>query len=105
MRVAHEFVTWVESHGHTLHTVSQDLIDNWLAHGTTREREVRPFLHWANQRGLTRGVGAPARVPTLPVAFITEEEQLDSSTVASPTTPSPSTFVPVGASCCFTGST
>lgn len=77
VRVAHEFVTWVESHGHTLHTVSQDLVDNWLANGTTRECEIRPFLHWANQRRLTGGVAAPARIPSLPAAFITEEEQLE----------------------------
>jgi hypothetical protein len=52
-------------------------VDNWLAHGTTREREVRPFLHWADQRGLTTGVCAPARKPALPVAFLAEEEQLE----------------------------
>ena len=25
--------------------------DNWLANGATRHREIRQFLHWANQRG------------------------------------------------------
>jgi hypothetical protein len=77
VRVAHEFLARIETKGYTLNTVCQDLVDNWLANGTTRECEIRPFLHWANQRRLTGGVVAPARIPSLPAAFLSEEEQLE----------------------------
>ena len=77
VRVAHEFMTFVAERGYALDTVGQDLVDNWLAHGTSREHEIRPFLNWADQRGLTTGVTAPARKPALPAAFLSEEEQLE----------------------------
>ncbi|MCW2688662.1 MAG: hypothetical protein JWR37_3552 [Mycobacterium sp.] len=96
VRVAHEFLTWVEAQGHTLVTVPQDLVDNWLANGTTRHHEIRQFLHWASQRGLTTGVSAPALKPTQPTAFISEEDSSNSCTDASPTKPSPLNFVPAG---------
>jgi hypothetical protein len=77
VRVAHEFMTFIADRGHALGTVGQDLVDNWLAQGTSREREIRSFLNWADQRGLTTGVAAPARKPGLPAAFLSEEEQLE----------------------------
>jgi hypothetical protein len=77
MRVAHEFMTFIADRGYALDTVGQDLVDNWLARGTSREHEIRPFLKWADQRGLTTGVTAAARKPALPVAFVSEEEQLN----------------------------
>jgi hypothetical protein len=77
VRVAHEFMTFIADRGYALGTVGQDLVDTWLAQGTSREREIRSFLNWADQRGLTTGVAAPARKPGLPAAFLSEEEQLE----------------------------
>jgi hypothetical protein len=77
IRVAHDFLTWIEAQRNTLATVPQDLVDNWLANGTTQRHEIRQFLHWANQRGLTTGVSAPALKPAQPTVFLDEEEQLE----------------------------
>jgi hypothetical protein len=66
MRVAHEFLTWIDDHEHTLATLRQDLVDRWLASGKARRYEIRQFLHWTTQRGLTAGVSAPALKPMQP---------------------------------------
>jgi len=76
VRVAHEFLAWIQSQGHTVATVGQDLVDNWLANGTAWHHEIRPFLHWANQRGLSTGVSAPATKPAQPTVFLDEQTQL-----------------------------
>ncbi|WP_199559469.1 hypothetical protein [Mycobacterium avium] len=52
-------------------------IDNWLAHGTWRHREIRPFLHWTTQRRITHGASAPANRPSPPSVFIDEATHLE----------------------------
>lgn len=76
VRVAHEFLEWIGASGHTLEALRQDHVDAWLARGTSRNYEIRQFLHWANQRGLTTGVSAPAAKPQQPSIFIAEDEHL-----------------------------
>ncbi|WP_425004948.1 hypothetical protein [Mycolicibacterium sp. S3B2] len=76
VRIAHEFLAWLDSQQHSLATLRQDHVDAWLANGSARHYEIRPFLHWANQRGLTTDVSAPARKPAQPSVFLDEDEQL-----------------------------
>jgi hypothetical protein len=77
IRVAHEFLTWMDDHEHTLATLRQDLVDNWLASGKARHYEIRPFLHWTTQRGLTAEVSAPALKPMQPTIFLNDDHQLE----------------------------
>ncbi len=76
LRIANELLTWMDLCGHTLQTLRQDHVDAWLASGASRRYEIRQFLHWANQRGLTAGVSAPAVKPQQPSIFIAEDEHL-----------------------------
>ncbi|APT09641.1 hypothetical protein BS641_04635 [Mycobacterium avium subsp. hominissuis] len=77
MCVALEFLAWLETRGRTLATMDQADIDNWLAHGTWRHREIRPFLHWTTQRRITHGASAPANRPSPPSVFIDEATHLE----------------------------
>ena len=75
--VALEFLAWLETRGSTLTTMDQGDVDNWLADGTWRHREIRPFLHWTTQRRITHGTSAPAHRPSAPSVFIEEAAHLD----------------------------
>jgi hypothetical protein len=75
--VALEFLSWLETRGRTLASLDQGDIDSWLAHGTWRHREIRPFLHWTTQRRITHGARAPANRPSPPSVFIEEAAHLE----------------------------
>ena len=74
--VALEFLAWIEDRGRTLDTIDQGDVDHWLANGTRRHREIRPFLKWTTQRRLTRSISAPANRPNPPSIFIEESANL-----------------------------
>ncbi len=75
--VASEFLTWLDTRRRTLATINQADIDTWLADGTWRHREIRPFLHWTTQRRITHGASAPAGHPSPPAVFIEEAAHLE----------------------------
>jgi hypothetical protein len=75
--VALEFLAWLETRGRTLTTMDQGDVDSWLADGTWRHREIRPFLRWTTQRRITRGASAPAHRSGPPSVFIDEAAHLD----------------------------
>jgi hypothetical protein len=75
--VALEFLAWLDTRGRNLATVNQADIDNWLAQGTWRHREIRPFLHWTTQRRITHDASAPANQPSPPSVFIEETAHLE----------------------------
>ncbi|MDX3523292.1 hypothetical protein [Streptomyces scabiei] len=47
------FLDWLDEQQLTLATVTQDNLDHWLTSGPRRRHDIRPFLTWAHQRGLT----------------------------------------------------
>ncbi|MHA5054183.1 hypothetical protein [Streptomyces sp. SD15] len=47
------FLTWLDEQQLALATVTQDNLDHWLTSGPRRRHDVRSFLTWAHQRGLT----------------------------------------------------
>ncbi|MGK2881781.1 MAG: hypothetical protein ACSLE6_13640 [Mycobacterium sp.] len=77
VRVALEFLAWIDDRGRTLTTIDQGDVDAWLANGNWRHREIRGFLHWTCQRRITDGMSAPANYPGQPSIFIDEADQLD----------------------------
>lgn len=78
IRVALEFLEWLQDQELSLDTMNQADVDRWLAPGGSRRPEIRPFLQWAVTRRLTYGVSAPARKPVPPSQFVDESENLDS---------------------------
>lgn len=77
VRVALEFLAWLDERGRPFPDFDQGDVDTWLATGNWRHREIRPFLRWTTQRRLTIGVDAPAETPTPPSVFIAEATHLD----------------------------
>ena len=77
IRVALEFLEWLEDRGQSLDTMKQADVDKWLAECGSRRKEVRLFLHWSVARRLTGEVSAPALKPAAPSLFVDEAEQLD----------------------------
>ena len=54
------FLTWLDQRGQTLGTLRQREVDDWLTDGPQRH-EIRPFLRWTSERGLTAVIEVPAR--------------------------------------------
>jgi hypothetical protein len=68
------FLAWLDQRGQTLRTLRQPDVDDWLA-GGPQHHEIRPFLRWTSDRGLTPGIEVPARpvrTQTRPVMTDTE---------------------------------
>jgi ribosomal protein L40E len=61
IRIAVDFLGWLDEHGLTLESVGQADIDRWLTGGPTPRRDVALFLTWAADRRLTRRFTVPAR--------------------------------------------
>lgn len=77
VRVALEFLTWLDGRDRPLSALDQGDVDTWLATGNWRHREIRPFLRWTTRRCITTGVSAPADKPTPPSIFIDEATHLE----------------------------
>ncbi|MFD7957134.1 hypothetical protein ACFV4X_27030 [Streptomyces ardesiacus] len=58
---AARFLSWAEDRGHTLATVTQEHVDDWLAAGKSTRYNVRDFLVWATRRGYARDLLVPHR--------------------------------------------
>lgn len=53
VRLVLSFLDWLHEQQLTLATVGQDNLDQWLTSGPRRRHDIRSFLAWAHQRGLT----------------------------------------------------
>ncbi|WP_345627121.1 hypothetical protein [Streptomyces thinghirensis] len=58
---AARFLSWAEERGHTLDTVMQEHVDDWLAGGKRTRYNVRDFLVWAARRGYAHELLVPHR--------------------------------------------
>ncbi|MFJ2793961.1 hypothetical protein ACIPDW_25250 [Streptomyces sp. NPDC087290] len=74
-RLALELLTWLDERQLTLGDLTQDLLDQWLAAGTTRNYSVRYFLSWAAQRALLPKVTVPAIPRQEPARILDEDER------------------------------
>ncbi|MGH3813164.1 MAG: hypothetical protein ACRDUV_12005 [Pseudonocardiaceae bacterium] len=57
--IAAHFLSWLDTRGLTLATVTQHHVDAWLAAGTTTHYRLRDFLTWARARGLVGDISVP----------------------------------------------
>ncbi len=64
IRVALEFLTWLDAVGRSIENLDQTLLDQWLADGTARSHGIRDFLTWARSCSLVGDL----RVPSVPKA-------------------------------------
>ena len=73
-RVALELLTWLDEQQLELEDLTQSLLDEWLAAGTTRSYTIRYFLTWAARRGLVEAMSVPSVPHRDPVRILAEEE-------------------------------
>jgi hypothetical protein len=72
IRVALEFLAWLDSLHLDLADADQATVDRWLAEGATRAREVRSFLAWARSHRLTKELRVPFPTRSQPEAMLDE---------------------------------
>lgn len=74
VRVAIEFLTWLDAHELKLDAVGQEDLDLWLTTHPTRRRGLASFIRWTTARRLTGKITVPPRPKTLPSRFLDEDE-------------------------------
>ena len=74
IRVAAEFLTWLDTHHLDLGTVAQEDVDLWLATHPTRRRGVGSFIRWTTARRLTGELTVPPETKSLPSQFLGSQE-------------------------------
>lgn len=75
IRVALEFLAWLDTRQLDLAALDQATIDRWLTEGATRSREVRAFLTWARSHRLIKDLQAPSRARSQPEEMIGEQDR------------------------------
>ncbi|MFF8731740.1 hypothetical protein ACF073_35445 [Streptomyces sp. NPDC015171] len=74
VRVAIEFLTWLDDHQPALATVAQEDLDLWLTAHPARRRSLSSFIRWKVARRLTAKLPVPPKHHSLPANFLTEDE-------------------------------
>jgi hypothetical protein len=74
-RVALELLTWLDEQQLALEDLTQEILDQWLADGTTRSYAVRYFLTWAARRSLLPQLSVPGIPRRDPVRILAEGER------------------------------
>jgi hypothetical protein len=77
IRVATEFVQWLEDRQLELDTLTQGEVDLWLTTHPTRHRRLTSFIAWTSARRLTGPLRVPAKPAGLPANFQTATEHHD----------------------------
>ncbi|MEV7188333.1 hypothetical protein [Kitasatospora sp. NPDC093102] len=77
IRVALEFLTWLDEQKLSLGDLTQHDLDRWLADGNTRHYTIRYFLGWAAARGLAHDVTVPAIAWGGPADILNEDDRWD----------------------------
>ncbi|MGH4011279.1 MAG: hypothetical protein ACRDTH_24485 [Pseudonocardiaceae bacterium] len=73
--VAVHFLSWLDTRGLTLATVTQHHVDAWLAAGTTTHYRLRDFLTWARARGLVGDITVPWLAREEPEHILPDDER------------------------------
>lgn len=77
VRLALNFLGWLEVRDVTLEDLRQEDVDLWLAGGPTTRYVVRDFLAWARERRLAPKVSVPLRQTKSPSRPVNEDERWD----------------------------
>ncbi|MFE6741700.1 hypothetical protein [Streptomyces tubercidicus] len=75
IRVALEFLQWLERSRLALADVQQADVDGWLIAGSTCRYDPRSFLNWTHARGLSRELHVPFRPRAHPELALDEDER------------------------------
>jgi hypothetical protein len=75
IRIALELLAWLDEQQLTLADLTQDLLDQWLAAGNTRNYSIRYFLSWTARRGLLPQLTVPALPRQDPARILAEDER------------------------------
>jgi hypothetical protein len=75
IRVALEFLAWLDTLQLDLAAIDQAAVDRWLAEGTTRSREVRCFLAWARSHRLIKDLRVASRPRSQPEEMLDEQDR------------------------------
>jgi len=73
--IAAHFLSWLDTCGLTLATLTQHHVDAWLATGTTTHYRLRDFLTWARARGLVGDISVPWLDRNEPDHILPDEER------------------------------
>lgn len=75
IRVAHEFLAWLDTLQLDLAELDQATVDRWLTQGTSQAREIRSFLAWARSHRLTKELRVPFPPRSQPEAMLNEQDR------------------------------
>lgn len=74
IRIAVEFLTWLDTHNLELAAIRQEDVDLWLTTHPTRRRGLASFIRWTVARRLTSRLTVPPKPKALPSQFLDEDE-------------------------------
>jgi hypothetical protein len=77
IRVAAEFLTWLDGHHINLAAAAQEDVDLWLTIHPTLRRRLVTFIHWTTARRLTSKLVVPVERTSMPSKFVTDTEQYE----------------------------
>jgi len=75
IRVALDFLAWLDQHGTSLADLTQPGIDAWLTTGPSQRYTIRYFLRWAHDHRLARPLIVPLRQPRNPDQVLPEAQR------------------------------
>ncbi|MFF0087829.1 hypothetical protein ACFYR1_50745 [Streptomyces canus] len=76
IRRALELLTWLDEQGIELPDLRQGHLERWLDSGPPNRRDVRAFVLWTHQRGLTSNLTVPVRLPEDPTTFLEDDDRV-----------------------------
>ncbi|MCO1575549.1 hypothetical protein M8C13_07230 [Crossiella sp. SN42] len=77
IRVAIEFLAWLDGHHRDLPSTTQADVDLWLTTGPSNRRKLRAFLRWTSARKITTTLTIADRSRALPTRFLDEEDHIE----------------------------
>ncbi|MEZ0096155.1 hypothetical protein [Streptacidiphilus sp. EB129] len=77
IRVAVEFLAWLDTQGHDLASTTQQVLDLWATSYPTRRAGLHSFLNWTVARRLTGKITLDRAAVAFPSRFLSEADQLE----------------------------
>ncbi|MCW6005362.1 hypothetical protein K1W54_12325 [Micromonospora sp. CPCC 205371] len=71
-----DILSWLDGHGLSLDQLTQEMLERWLAEGTTTRYNADAFIAWARSRRLIGDLRMPNRITTGPERFVKEDDRV-----------------------------